>query len=309
MEGAVVTGSARLVLDCKDGVGESIIWSAAEAALYWVDILGSRIHRLEPDSGQHDVWRTPELPTSIGLAADGGFVVGLRHRVTLWRPEGPFDTLAVPEPDLPGNRLNEGVVAPDGSFWVGTMAENIDPEGLPMASAGTTGSLYRITAGGHVTRLTDDKFGITNTMVWTNNHFITADTLSNSLYIYDLVRQGTALGTRRAFGSSLARGLPDGSTSDVTGTIYNARVAGGGAIAVLAADASLMKYLDLPCASPTSCAFGGTRLDRLFVTSARFGMSNTELAARPTEGGLFELKGLGPGRPANIFGAGSTLPI
>src|SRR5579872_2480676 len=105
--GVVVnTGIARLVLDCKDGVGESIVWSTAEAALYWVDILGSRIHRLEPDSGRHDVWPTPELPTSIGLTADGGFIVGLRRRVTRWRPGGTFNTLAVPEPDLPGNRLN-----------------------------------------------------------------------------------------------------------------------------------------------------------------------------------------------------------
>lgn len=296
-------GSARLVLDCKDGVGKSIVWSAPETALYWVDILGSRIHRLEPECGRHDVWPTPELPTSIGLRADGGFIVGLRRRITLWRPGGDFDTLAVPEPDLPGNRLNEGVVAPDGSFWVGTMADNISPDGLPMAMAGTTGSLYRITADGTITRLTDDKFGITNTMIWTNDgHFVTADTLSNALYIYRLGASGTVLAARRAFGSPLARGIPDGSTSDVNGAIYNARVAGGGAIAVLAADGRLTNYLDLPCASPTSCAFGGPCLDRLFVTSARFGISNADLAARPTEGGLFEIKGLGPGRPTRSFG-------
>ena len=305
----MTTRSARLVLDCKDGVGESIVWSAAEAALYWVDILGSRIHRLEPDSGRHDVWPTPELPTSIGLEADGDFIVGLRRRITLWRPGGAFNTLAVPELDLPGNRLNEGVVAPDGSFWVGTMAENISPDGLPMAMAGATGSLYRITADGTVTRLTDDKFGITNTMIWTDNgHFVTADTLSNALYAYRLDPPGTALGERRAFGSPLTRGLPDGSTSDVNGAIYNARVAGGGAIAILAADGSLTKYLDLPCASPTSCAFGGPHLDRLFVTSARFGISDADLAVRSTEGGLFEIMGLGPGRLPNSFGSVLVAP-
>ena len=302
------TESVRLVLDCKDGVGESIVWSAAEAALYWVDISGSRIHRLEPDRGQHDIWPTPELPTSIGLAADGGFIVGLRRRITLWRPGGTFDTLAVPEPDLPGNRLNEGVVAPDGSFWVGTMAENIGPDGLPMACAGTTGALYRITVDGTVTRLTDDKFGIPNTMIWTDRYFITADTLSNTLYSYRLGEQGAALDARRVFGTPLTRGLPDGSTLDMSGSIYNARVAGGGAIALLAADAGLTRYLDLPCTSPTSCAFGGPRLDRLFVTSARFGLRDADLAARPIEGGLFELRGLGPGRLPNVFGALSPIP-
>ena len=296
---------ARLILDCKDGVGESIVWSSAEGALYWVDIVGSRIHRLEPDNGRHDLWPTPELPTSIGLRADGGFIVGLRRRVTLWRPGGTFETFAVPEPDLPDNRLNEGVVAPDGSFWVGTMTENIGPDGHPMAIAGKTGSIYRIAADGAVTRLTQDRFGITNTMVWTSDgEFVTADTLGNALYAYRFSPPGVTLGARRAFGLPLSRGIPDGSTSDVNGMLYNARVAGGAAIAVLAGDGSLMEYLDLPCASPTSCAFGGPRLDRLFITSARFGMSEAELAARSIEGGLFVLEGLGPGRPANIFGGG-----
>ena len=303
----MTTSAARLVLDCKDGVGESLIWSPAEAALYWVDIVGSRIHRFEPDGGRHEVWQTPELPTSIGLRADGGFVVGLRRRVAVWRPGGGFSTLAVPEPSVPGNRLNEGVVAPDGSFWVGTMAENIGPNGRPQKMAGETGSLYRITTEGIVSRLTNDIFGITNTMIWTDDdRFITADTLGNCLYAYPRDRSGIALGARSAFGSPLARGIPDGSTSDVHGAIYNARVAGGGAIAVLARDGSLERYLDLPCSSPTSCTFGGANMDRLYVTSARFGMSDDDLLARPAEGGLFEIAGLGPGRVPHTFGTAFT---
>src|SRR5690348_7228737 len=110
---------ATEILRADDVVGESLVWSPDERALYWVDIVGSRIHRLEPATGAHRIWPTREYPTSIGLRQGGGFVVGLRQRVTLWEPDGPFETLAVPEPDLPGNRLNEGCVAPDGSFWVG----------------------------------------------------------------------------------------------------------------------------------------------------------------------------------------------
>ena len=42
---------ATLSLDARDVVGESLVWSAADQALYWVDIGGSRIHRLKPSSG------------------------------------------------------------------------------------------------------------------------------------------------------------------------------------------------------------------------------------------------------------------
>lgn len=292
----------RLVLDAGNVVGESLVWSAAESALYWVDIVGSRIHRLEPGTGRHDLWPTPELPTSIGLRKDGGFIVGLRQRVVLWQPDGAFQTLAIPEPDRAGNRLNEGVVAPDGSFWVGTMADNIAPDGSPQPMRGSSGALYRIAPDGAVTRLTADLFGITNTMIWTGDgRFITADTTLNTLYLYDNPAPAM-LSNRRPYGSPIGRGLPDGSTSDEAGMIYNARVAGGAAIARIDADGKVADYIDVPCRSPTSCTFGGRDLDTLYVTSARFGLTEAALSANPAEGGLFSITGLGRGRHPNLFG-------
>jgi sugar lactone lactonase YvrE len=286
--------SAELILDAKDIVGESIIWSGAEAALYWVDIVGGRIHRLDPASGDHQIWPTLELPTSIGLRPGGGFFVGLRQRVTLWQPGGSFETLAVPEPDRPRNRLNEGVVAPDGAFWVGTMEDNISPDGSPQAMTASTGALYRIAPDGAVKALTPADIGITNTMIWTDDgRFITADTLANQLYQYDYDAASGTISNRRPFGPPIARGLPDGSTRDAAGTIYNARVAGGSAIARLTPQGELAGFIALPCASPTSCAFGGPGLDTLFVTSARFGMTAEELERSPHEGGLFAVRDLG----------------
>lgn len=292
---------AELVLDCRDIVGESIVWSADEQALYWVDIIGSRIHRLDPETGQHQMWPTPEYPTSIGLRLDGGFVVGLRHRVCTWTPDGAFETLAVPEPDLPGNRLNEGAVAPDGSFWVGTMQDNIGADGTPQDMTAHIGALYRIDPTGSVTRLTDMAFGITNTMIWTDRRtFVTADTLANQLYEFDWDGSAT-LSNPRPFGTPLSRGLPDGSTMDRRGAIYNARVAGGGAIARIAFETEA-SFVPLPCANPTSCTFGGKNLDTLFVTSSRFGMDDQQLNDAPYAGGLFAIPDLGTGSRSNRFG-------
>lgn len=294
--------SARLVLDCKDVVGESLVWSPAEQGLYWVDIVGSRIHRLQPGSGRHETWPTPELPTSIGLAKDGGFIVGLRQRITRWRPGGAFETFAVPEPDLPGSRLNEGVVAPDGSFWVGTMQENIGPDLGPKEMTESIGALYRITADGKVRRLTDDRFGITNSMVWLEgNRFVTADTLRNELYVYDYDPAAQTLANRSVL-AKIDRGLPDGSTRDAIGLIYNARVAGGACVARISADDGTVDLMELPCRSPTSCAFGGPDLATLFVTSARFGMSVEDLEDNSVDGGLYALDAVGPGLTAAAFG-------
>ncbi|MDR3473169.1 MAG: SMP-30/gluconolactonase/LRE family protein [Devosia sp.] len=295
--------TASLVLDAKNIVGESLVWHPGEAALYWVDIVGRTIHRLDPATGDRRSWPTPELPTSIGLRKTGGFIVGLRQRVAFWTPGGAFETFVIPEPDRPDNRLNEGLVAPDGSFWVGTMQDNVAPDGQPKPMTADTGAVYRIAPNGTVTQLTDADFGITNTMVWTDDgHFIVADTTRNTLFRFRHDPVTGRLSDRTPWGKPLDRGLPDGSTRDRAGIVYNARVVGGSAIARIGLDGALLGYFDLPCSWPTSCIFGGPALTTLYVSSARFGMSAEHLGAHPLEGALFALDTATEGIPANSFG-------
>ncbi len=280
-----------LCLDAQDLVGESIVWSAQEQALYWVDIGGCRIHRFAPSSGAHQVWPTPGIDTSIGLRASGGFIVGLRRSVCLWKPGGSFDQIAVPEPDVPDNRLNEGRVAPDGAFWVGTMQDNINDDGSPKEMNRDSGAYYRIAPDGSVKQLTPRTYGVTNTMVWLpGGRFVTADTTKNALYAYDYRADDQTIANRRDFSIGFDRGLPDGSCLDAEGYIWNCRVVGGACVARFAPNGSVDRVVELPCTWPTSCTFGGPGLTTLFVTSARFTMSAEHLKRNPMEGGLFALE-------------------
>ena len=43
----------------------------------------------------------------------------------------------------------------------------------------------------------------------------------------------------------------------------------------------------MPVQRPTSVAFGGASLDRLFITSARIGLNEDALGVQPYAGGLF----------------------
>jgi len=277
-------GSARFT------VGESLVWCEEEASVFFVDIIGRRIWAWRLAQQRFESWPAPEWVTSIGLRAGGGFVVGLEHRVCLWRPGGPFETLAVPEPDRPGNRLNEGVVAPDGSFWVGTMQTNLEADGSPRAQDARSGQLYRIAPDGTVTRLSDDLYGITNTMAWLpDGRFVTADTVENTLYAYPPGPAG-GLGARVPFLAGFGRGAPDGSAMDAQGHVWNVRVAGGHCVIRIAPEGDVTDLVELPCAWPTSICFGGEGLSRMFVTSARFTMEAAHLDANPQEGGLFALE-------------------
>lgn len=277
-----------LVLNAEDVVGESIIWSADDQTLYWVDIGRCLIQSLVVGSGTHRVWRAREIVTSIGLRASGGFIVGMRRSVCSWRPGGGFDVLAIPEPGILDNRLNEGRVAPDGSFWVGTMQDNIGDDGSPKEMNRDSGAYYRIAPDRTVKQLTPRTYGITNTMVWLEGgRFVAADTTKNALYAFDYDEGEKTIANRRDFAVGFPRGFPDGSCRDAEGYVWNCRVAGGACVARFSPEGKLDRIVELPCSWPTSCTFGGTDLRTLFVTSARFTMTAERLEENPQEGGLF----------------------
>jgi len=282
---------ASVFFEAQDIVGESIIWSDDERALYWVDIGGKRIHRMEVKTARHDTWPTPDFPTSIGMCREGGFIVGLAREVCLWRPGGRFEVFAVPEPDIPDNRLNEGRVAPDGSFWVSTMQNNLNPDGTSKHMDASTGAVYRIDPSGTITQLTPNEYGITNTMGWTrNNRFLFADTLANEIYSFAYAPETKTISNRHTIVSGFERGLPDGSCLDADDHLWNCRVVGGAAVARFSAEGKLTNLVDLPVSWPTSCTFGGEGLTTLYVTSARFTMTPEHLAAHPLEGSLLAIE-------------------
>ncbi len=290
-----------VVLVAENIVGESAVWDDRQHKLCWVDIVGKAIHRFCPTSRTHETWRVPDLVTSIGLRADGGAIVGSRKSIALWDFDGPLRFVTEVEPELPGNRLNEGVVAPDGSFWVGTMQDNIAADGTPLAMSAKTGRLYRY-AHGELRPVCDDRFGITNTLIWTSDgRLITADTEENAIYSYKLDRESGLLRNRRTILSGFERGRPDGSCVDAEGFIWNCRVAGGGCVVRFAPDGRIDRVVELPCSWPTSCTFGGPGFETLFVTSARFTMRDEHLAANPQEGAVLAVNPGVRGLPANRF--------
>jgi len=289
----------RCVLQAEDGVGESIVYDVRSNALVWVDIVGRRIQRLHLATGEVQRWPVEEFPTSIGLREEGGAIVGLTRGVALF----DFDRLtpfANIEPDRPGNRLNEGRVDPEGRYVVGTMENNLTPEGSPREMSGASGAFHIVEPDGTSRQLTPNEFGITNTLIWQNGRLIVADTLEDTLYCYEREADGGMLSQRRIFYEGFGRGLPDGSCQDIDGHIWNARF-GGGCLLRLTPDGQVERVVDLPCTNPTSCTFGGPNLATLYVTSARFTLSEERISEEPREGGVFAINPGVRGLPEHRF--------
>jgi sugar lactone lactonase YvrE len=98
-----------------------------------------------------------------------------------------------------------------------------------------------------------------------------------------------------------APGDPDGLTVDAEGCLWVA-MWDGGQVRRHAPDGELLAIVDLPLDRPTSCAFGGRELDRLFITTSRYGLSAKQLSAQPEAGRMFALEPGVAGKPSTPFG-------
>jgi sugar lactone lactonase YvrE len=58
----------------------------------------------------------------------------------------------------------------------------------------------------------------------------------------------------------------------------------------------------LPCPNATSCCFGGEKLDRLWITTARVGLDDAALENHPASGGLFVAEPGAVGLPTTPMG-------
>jgi L-arabinonolactonase len=95
-------------------------------------------------------------------------------------------------------------------------------------------------------------------------------------------------------------GLPDGSTVDSEGCLWNA-VWGGGKVVRFAPDGRLDREIKLPVTNPTCVAFGGEDLNVLFVTSAWFGLTDSQRESEPFAGSLFAVEPGVRGRPEHRY--------
>jgi sugar lactone lactonase YvrE len=80
-------------------------------------------------------------------------------------------------------------------------------------------------------------------------------------------------------------GVPDGSSVDSEGFVWNA-VFDGGCLVRYAPDGRIDRVVPLPVTRPSACTFGGPDLATLYVTTARFRLPPEKLATERSAGGL-----------------------
>lgn len=274
----------------QDELGEGPLWSERHNAIFWVDILWQALNRYSLADGSIQRW---PLPERIGWVVERrnkpNFIAGLQSGFYELDLE-PFALRQIvnPEPELPGNRLNDAKVDQHGRIWTGTM---------DAALRETTGSLYCMRPDFSLRRM-DTGYKITNGPTFSPKQDILyhTDTALGLVYRFDLSPSGEISNRQVFLKFTPEMGSPDGMTVDTEGYLWIAHW-GGSRLCRYSPKGELDRTIPLPALQITSCTFAGPNLDRLFVTSAA---KLQDREKQPFAGALFEVdpggaRGLPPG--------------
>jgi len=287
----------ELMLNSQADLGEGPAWDARNNRLYWVDIHAGDLHIFNPQAGSDACIHLGEPVGAAAPCENGEVVVALQSGfATLNLATQKLTRFADPEPQLPGNRFNDGKCDPAGRFLAGTMDD---------AEIEASGSLYSSSPDGSwKTLLTGLR--ISNGLAWSPDartfYFIDTPTHQVTAFDYDLAN-GNISNPRTAITVPTTIGFPDGMTSDADGMLWVALWGGACLTRWNPETGALLQTIPMPALNVTSCAFGGADLRDLYITSARKGMNGEQLEKYPLSGGLFRIRTSIPGMPTFTFGA------
>ena len=273
----------------RDRLGEGLFWSAREGALYWTDILAPALNRLSLGDGRVTRWPMPDMIGWVIERRDApGFIAGFRSGFAeLLLDPVRITPIADPEPDLPGNRLNDAKADRHGRIWAGTM---------PIGADRPSGALYRIDPDRAVARI-DIGYTVANGPAISpdGRWLYHTDTVPGLVYRFALDEAGVR--DRELFiRFEPGWGRPDGMTVDAEGGLWIAHW-GGSRVSRFTPGGAIDRQVALPASQITNVCFAGERLDRMFVTSAADGAEH-----EPQAGALFEIDPGVRGLPPNLFG-------
>ncbi len=296
-----------------DGLGESPFWHSQEQRLYWVDILGRRIARAAVQGlqaqGPVEYWPLTQEPGCIVPVQGGGLVMALRDGIYLAREwGGPLMQLAAAPYDTSKQRFNDGKCDAQGRFWAGSLYEPKDQ---------TLGALYMLDGQGLHAMLggVHDGLVTANGLAWSPDGSTAywADTAAHQIRAFDFDAASGQLSNCRVFyqaapkpagwawgGAAPYGGRPDGAAVDAEGCYWSAQYEGGRLLRI-SPKGEVLAEVPTPALCPTMPCFGGADLKTLFITTARHGRSQAELAQYPGAGCVWAMRVEMAGLPVNSF--------
>ncbi|MQY30951.1 6-deoxy-6-sulfogluconolactonase [Nocardia sp. RB56] len=270
---------------------EGPFWDTRRRRLLWVDIQAGLVHEglLEPDGSILPTGKS-QFPGTVGAVTvswDGDLAVATADFVLLVDASGDrrvFNRVLAPRS---GRRINDAGTDPAGRLYLGT---------LSLTHPSESEVLVRIEDDGAVTVI-DDDLTLSNGIAWSpaGDRMYNVDSLRHTVYVRDYDPATGNCGGREIFLDGLT-GIPDGICTDRDGAVW-AAMWGTGQARRYTRDGVLDAVVDVPVPHVSSVGFAGPDLGTLVITTARQGLTTTQLARYPAAGALFTAHVAVPGVP------------
>jgi D-xylonolactonase len=244
----------------KAQLGESPFWDPAGNDLWWVDITGRKLLRLDTATHEFETWDMPECPGFVVLMAPRRPAVGMQTGIFAFTPQGgTFERLVAFE--QAGCRFNDAAIDRNGGLWVSTMALDAG-EGRGAVHRVTPDLRLRQVAGGVTI-----PNGLAVDLERGRLYYSDSDPLVQTIWHVPLEAGVEPAGDARFFATTRAlAGRPDGAALDRQGSYWIAGVDGSG-IYVFDPDGGLQSTLPVPFSAPTKVSFSGPSGRAVAVTS------------------------------------------
>ena len=286
---------ATLAVSARCALGEGATWCARTGRFYWTDIEGACLNRFDPSTGEHTSWPMPERLATFALCADPDYLLlGLATRLAFFDPTTlEIRPIVDVEPGLP-TRLNDGRCDRQGRFVFGTKYEGADTE--------VAGGFYRLGHDLSLERLPLPTPAISNSIGFSPDGatMYFCDSPSREILACDYGADGTVGNVRLFARLTDPDGVPDGSTVDAQGGLWNAQW-GGGRVVRYGPDGVETERVGVPVSQPSCVALGGPDLSTLYITTARVELDAAALATQAEAGGIFVASSERRGLPESLF--------
>ncbi|XP_058121580.1 regucalcin-like [Anopheles ziemanni] len=285
-------------------LGEGPHWDIASQSLYYVSLSNGLIYRLDYKENKvycASIDGTKQASFIIPVKGQREcFVIGDGGRLLMIRWDGLskkasiVKELANTGPKDTQNRFNDGKADPWGRLYAGTMMH--ESFGSPFENA--TGSLYRFCPSSGKLVEQDRNIYISNGLAWNRqtNKFYYVDSGANNIKEYDIDLDGNLVNGTIWYDlkepqkpGNVPAGFGDGMTIDTEGNLFVA-IFNGYKVLKISPQKKVLQEIKIPAQQVTSVAFGGPKLDELFVTTASLTFTTPQ---KDPAGATFKVTGLG----------------
>lgn len=245
-------------------LGESPFWDPETGDIWWVDITGEQILRMDAQAGDIQCWQTPEIPGFAVLMASGRPAVGMQTGIFSFDPHAASFELLVSF-DRAGHRFNDATVDRLGCLWTSTMALDAQPGCAAIQLVTDHLALATVVSGLTIPN------GLALDLERGRLFYSDSHPAVQNIWVRQIRPDPPTLGEPRLFATTNnLKGRPDGAALDERGRFWIAGV-DGAELYVFDPDGQLDATVSVPFPAPTKISFLGSEGRSIAVTSKSTG--------------------------------------